>query len=36
MLVCVLLVKVNQGKASSYIHGQEKLKEGLFDSLSSE
>jgi len=29
MLICILLGKVNQGKASAYIHGQEKLKEGL-------
>jgi len=32
-LICVLLGKVNQGKASSKIPVQEKLKEGLFAHL---
>lgn len=29
MLICILLGKVNQGKASSQIPGQEKPREGL-------
>lgn len=32
MLICILLGKVNQGKASSQIPEQKKLKKGLFAS----